>query len=199
VGIVRAKLAVILLLATPAPALDRADPGRPTAHLLAPQGRPAQGCSAPAPEYPESRSLGDDAVSIAKVRIGNQRYESGHGGDGYQNHTRQIFTLHTGTREYMSLHPWYGVADEMPVYWRVWIDLNCDGDFDDVVGGAEELVAANPYAHRGSTVRGMFQMYFRVPPGSSDITTRMRISVKQKVADDTAAPAADEVFAVGEV
>ncbi|MFQ5459569.1 MAG: hypothetical protein ACE5EL_02130, partial [Anaerolineae bacterium] len=93
-------------------------------------------CQEPTPRYPESRSLNDDAVSIAKVRIGNQRFESGHGGDGYQDHTRRTFTLHSGAREYLSLHPWYGVAEELTVYWLVWIDLNCDGDFDDTVAGA---------------------------------------------------------------
>ena len=80
--------------------------------------------------YPESRSLDDDVLWIAKVRIGNQRFTSRNDGEGYEDHTGQVFALYSGARTYMSLHPKYEPTSELPVYWLVWIDLNGDGDFD---------------------------------------------------------------------
>ncbi len=109
----------------------------------------------PNQSYPESRSLNDDVLWIAKVRMGNQRFNSKNDGDGYEDHTGYTFTLNSGTVEYLSLHPYSEPSGELGTYWLVWMDLNRDGDFEDSVNGTRKRLREGTVGPLGRKRRGL--------------------------------------------
>jgi bacillolysin len=119
---------------------------------------------------------------IASVAIGSFSNSSGNNG-GYGDFTGQTVNVTAGQSYPISLTPGFGstVYNE---YWKIWIDYNADGDFDD----AGEL-AFDAGGLSNSTVNGSIS----IPSGASG-DTRMRISMKWD-----AAQTACENFSYGEV
>ncbi len=104
---------------------------------------------------------------IEGVQIGTQYHQSGNNG-GFGDFTALAFNLQAGNSYAFSLSPGFSITG-FNEYWRIWIDLNRDGDFWDT----NEAVFA-PNAGSTSQVSGTFQLPADALPG----TTRMRISMR---------------------
>ena len=162
-------------------------------HLAAP---PA---AAQPPDYPPSRARSSARVWIERVRFDDTRSASDRGGTGYQDRTHVTIPLVSGSQTYFSVHPHHAGNAELPLSWRVWMDLDADGDFDDVVASQPELVTESPNAGGGSAFKGMFQKYFIVPEGFDGLETRMRVTMAEKQGEGSVAPGPAGTFASGEV
>ena len=105
---------------------------------------------------------------IASIQINDQIQTSGSSSSiGYDNLTSFSFNTTAGTTQNFTFIP--GFTD-VPQYWfwRIWIDFNEDGDFDD----AGETVI--PLSYGKSVISGSFN----IPP-NLNIITRMRVSMKR--------------------
>jgi Zn-dependent metalloprotease/chitodextrinase len=101
----------------------------------------------------------------------------------YTFFTTKTVTLTPGRAHSITLVPGY-TATAYPGYWRIWVDLNRDADFED----AGELVFDAGAAASG-TRTGSFTI-----PASATGSTRLRVSMKYN-----AAPTPCETFSHGEV
>ena len=120
---------------------------------------------------------------INKVQIGSINNVSGNN-NGYGNFTSMSTNLATGTSITIVITPAWNGATLNEAY-RVWIDLNQDGDFDD----SGELVFSKSKAKTAS-VSGIVT----IPTTALTGTTRMRVAMKYN-----ALPSPCEIFANGEV
>ncbi len=120
---------------------------------------------------------------IQSITIGTYNRNSGADG-GYADFTSSTINLNKGTNYSVSLSPGFA-GSAYNEYWRIWVDLNQDQDFDD----AGELVfdAGNLSSN---TVTGSFQL----PSSATNGTTRLRIAMKYN-----GAATACEAFSYGEV
>ncbi len=125
---------------------------------------------------------------IAGVELGtidNESGKCGPSGCGYSDFTNISTDLSKGNNHNIQLTPglsWSGYQTDL--HWRVWIDLNGDGDFSDA---NEQVLQTNP----GSQV---FNGSINIPSSATNGTTRMRVSVKQG-----SYPTSCESFVEGEV
>ena len=119
---------------------------------------------------------------IAKVDIGT--FTNSSAGAAYSDYTAQTITLAAGSITDITLTPGFksSTYDE---YWKIWVDLNGDGDFDD----ANEL-AFDAGSMSKTVVNGTLSIAAETAP----ITTRMRVSMKYN-----GAQTACEAFGYGEV
>jgi hypothetical protein len=131
-------------------------------------------------------SKGNDASYewIAGVRIGsfNNASTAAQSSAGYTNYTNITVTATTGNTA-ITLTPGFA-STAYNESWRIWIDLNRDGDFDDA-GEQAFASALSSAAVTGNLV---------IPSTAAGITTRMRVSMKY---DATQTPC--ETFGYGEV
>ncbi len=137
---------------------------------------------APEPVYCGAEGMGTNYEWIESVSIEGFNNPSGDNA-GYGDFTAQVVELTNGQNVAITLTPGFA-GDAFPESWRVWIDYNRDGDFDD----AGETVFAPDMA--SVTVTGNFT----VPDDAATGATLMRISMKWN-----AAPQACEAFSWGEV
>jgi len=133
-------------------------------------------------EYCTSQGNNFSYEWIAGVTVGSLTNTSG--AAGYTDFTSKSVTLAAGTAYNISLVPGFA-STTYDEYWKIWIDLNKDGDFDD----SGELVF-DAGAMSKTTVTGTLT----VPSGTAATTTRMRVSMKYN-----AAQTACESFSYGEV
>ena len=120
---------------------------------------------------------------INKVQIGSTTNVSGNN-NGYGDFTSILTNLAVGTSNTIIITPtWNGAA--VNEAYRVWIDFNQDGDFDD----SGELVFSK-LKTKTTTVSGSLV----IPTTALTGATRMRISMKYN-----ALPNPCEIFAYGEV
>ncbi len=101
-------------------------------------------------------------------------------GSNYTDYTHLSANLTAGTTANVSLTPVFP-SSTYTEFWKIWIDYNLDGDFDDA---GEEVFSDSGT----STVTGSFTV------ASVEVTTRMRVSMKWD-----AAPTSCETFSYGEV
>jgi bacillolysin len=118
---------------------------------------------------------------IAGVTIGS--FSNTSTASAYTFFSTKTVTLTPGLSHSVTLVPGYS-ATAFPEYWRIWIDLNRDSDFEDV----GELVY-----DAGSAAAGNRTGSFTVPATATG-STRMRVSMKYN-----AAPTTCEAFSYGEV
>jgi len=118
---------------------------------------------------------------IAGVKIGSFTKTSG--AAGYSNYTGTTVSVSAGSSYAVTLTPGFA-SSTYNEYWKIWIDYNKDGDFDD----AGEL-AFDAGALSKSAVSGTMNI-----ASSASGTTRMRVSMKYN-----AAQTACESFGYGEV
>ncbi len=118
---------------------------------------------------------------ISNVTVGS--FSNNSGAAGYTDFTGQTVNVTAGTSESISLTPGFS-GTVYQEYWKIWIDYNADGDFDD----AGEL-AFDPGSMSSATVTGSVAI-----PSSASGVTRMRVSMKWN-----AAQTACESFSYGEV
>ncbi len=146
------------------------------------------GITPPTGEYCTSASSQPWQEWVAGVQLGtidNESGKCGPSGCGYSDYTNLSTSLSKGTDQNIRLTPglsWNGYNPNL--YWRVWIDLNGDGDFTDA---GEQVLQANSgnQIHNGT---------INIPASATNGTTRMRVSVKK---DGYAGPC--ESFTEGEV
>ncbi len=142
-------------------------------------------------EYCVAGAAGAGQEWIASVQIGSWIHESGWGGGGYQNLTAQQIS-------YPSISP-LSTTDVLltPGFWgapykefyRIFIDFNQDGDFND----PGELAFDPGFAQSGTAI-GSFQ----APAFTQTGITRMRVLLKF-AEDDQLPPLACGMFSFGQV
>lgn len=79
--------------------------------------------------YCESKGLNSQYTWIQCVELNGQQNCTGNNG-GYGNFTNSCFPVHFGQSYNLCLTPGFS-GSTYQVYWRVWIDMNGDLDFDD--------------------------------------------------------------------
>jgi hypothetical protein len=103
---------------------------------------------------------------IDRVNIGAINNISGND-HGYGNYTHLSTSVQPGNNYALFLQA-QGTSSGTPVYWRVWIDLNQDDDFDD----AGEQLYQGTSDSQGSLSGSLF-----IPEGTAPGSTRMRVSM----------------------
>ncbi len=119
---------------------------------------------------------------IAGVTIGS--FSNTSTGASYTDFTSKSVTCTAGKSYAISLVPGFA-STTYNEYWKIWADLNKDGDFDD----SGELVF-DAGAMSKTTVTGTIT----IPSATAAVTTRLRVSMKYN-----AAQTACETFSYGEV
>jgi len=132
--------------------------------------------------YCESKGNNSSYEWIAGVEIGS--FSNTSSAAGYTDFTNLSVDMEPGTNYSVSLTPGFA-SSTYNEYWKIWIDLSGDGDFDD----ADELVF-DAGSLSSTTVTGTLS----IPVGTAEITTRMRVSMKYN-----GAQTACETFSYGEV
>lgn len=143
----------------------------------------------PAPTYCASKgnSVVDEWIKIVKIGTINN---TSNANAGYANFTAQSTSLEIGEGTAITLTPGFktnalGQPVTFPEYWRVWVDLNADGDFLDAGELAFNAGATSTAIVNGSVV---------IPAGTGPKSTRMRVQMKYN-----GAPTSCEAFPYGEV
>jgi len=130
--------------------------------------------------YCASQSTSNDLDWIAQVDIGT--FSNTSGASLYSDFTSQTIGLSPGNSYNIILTPFFTGKDQRE-FWRIWIDFNADGDFDDA---GEQVFTAN---NKKSAESGSIS----IPSGLSG-QSRMRVTMK-----NGGAPSACETFSNGEV
>ncbi len=130
-------------------------------------------------EYCDSQGNNYNYEYIGNVTVGDLNNSSG--GSNYTDFTGQTALLTAGGNVGVSLTPVFP-SSTYTEYWKIWIDYNIDGDFDDA---GEEVFSSSG----SSTVTGNFDV-----SAAASGTTRMRVSMKWD-----ATPSSCEAFSYGEV
>lgn len=141
------------------------------------------------PTYCTSKGNSVTDEWIKSVAIGSINNTS-NANAGYKDYTNLSTNLEIGEGTNITLTPGFktnalGQPTTYPEYWRVWVDLNADGDFVDVGELAYDAGATSTTAKTGSVV---------IPAGTAPKSTRMRVQMKYN-----AAPTSCETFSYGEV
>jgi len=131
------------------------------------------------PTYCSSSGTTFNLEWISNVAIDS--FSNSSGSAGYSDFTGMIIPLTAGSNVSVTLTPGKAAGKPQTEYWKVWIDVNADGDFDDA--GEEVFSASGKNAVSGS---------FTVP--SSVVYTGLRVSMKRD-----SYPTPCETFAYGEV
>ncbi len=120
----------------------------------------------PAPNGCDSRGLNSDCYHISGVAFGTISNKSGNDG-GYRDFTNRCTYVSPGNSYPLHLAPGFSCGAAQKVYWKVWIDFNLDGDYDD----AHEYVA---YGCSANTLSGTLTMPYTLWNGQ----TTMRVAMK---------------------
>jgi carboxypeptidase T len=127
-------------------------------------------------QYCESEGKNQFFEWISAVKIG--RFSNYSGSSNYSDFTSQIWDIRKGDEISVALTPGFARIDSSMLmlnphvyeeHWKVWIDLNHDGDFDDPEENVFSEVGAN-------TVTGNFT----IPESALSGPTRMRISMQNE-------------------
>jgi len=130
--------------------------------------------------YCSSGSISSTTEWISQVKFGT--FLKASGSSSYTDYTAQEIVLTPGSKIACTLTP--GFASKFrKEYWKIWMDLNNDGDFTD----------ASENIYSGSSAKGSISGTLSIPASASGIT-RMRVSMKYG-----SAPLPCETFGFGEV
>jgi len=130
--------------------------------------------------YCESTSASNALEWISQVSIAS--FNNASGASLYSDFTNLTVGLAPGSTNTVTVTPFY-TGKTQREFWRIWIDFNVDGDFEDL--GEEVFV--------GNNKRDTFTGSMIIPSGASG-QTRMRVSMK-----NGGAPSPCESFSNGEV
>ncbi len=120
--------------------------------------------------YCESSSSNTEYEWIEEVSVGNMNNVSGDDG-GYAFFSTLNPTFYVGQKYPMSLRLAIGQGSSANWRWKVWIDLNQDGDFDD---NNELIHDSNPI----TTMTLTYSDSLQIPSSTTLGSTRMRIAMK---------------------
>ena len=134
-------------------------------------------------EYCASEGANYSYEWIAGVVVGD--FSNTSGAAGYTDYTGMTANLTVGQSYNITLTPGFA-STTYDEYWKIWIDLNHDGDFDD----ANENVF-----DAGSMSKSAVTGTITIPVGIAAVTTRMRVTMKYN-GEPTACEAS---FSYGEV
>jgi bacillolysin len=132
-------------------------------------------------EYCHSQGRNASYEWIAKVQVGS--FENTSGSGGYSNFTGKVINVQAGTSYSLTLTPGFS-GRSYNEYWKVWIDYNGDGDFEDAGELAYDAGSLSKSTRTGTLVI----------PATASGTTRMRVSMKYNAAQSVC-----ETFDYGEV
>jgi PKD repeat protein len=118
----------------------------------------------PAPVYCEPVAINNQQDYINTITIGTITNSSGKGSSGFIHYTSPTFNFTPGQSYNVSLSPF---SSSNRNFWRIWIDMNADGDFTDA---DEILFTAN---NKKGAATGSI-----IIPAYAAGTARMRISMK---------------------
>ncbi len=139
-------------------------------------------------DYCQSKGRSAQNEWIASIAIHDYSNTSG-ANNGFGDFTQNVVYLPPNEEIPFTFTPGFtsGLLGEntYPEYWRMWIDLNADGDFTD----AGELLLDSETA-----TEEIFTGTFTIPSSATSSQTRMRISMKYNNAPDPC-----EIFSEGEV
>jgi len=138
------------------------------------------------PSYCTSKGNSVQYEWIASVKVGATTYTSA-ANAGYADFTNKSFSVTAGSSYSMTLTPGYA-STAYNEYWRVWIDANKDGDFDDAGEFVYDGASATANAKNATLT---------IPAGASGGNTRMRVSMNGTSANYSATPCT--TFNFGEV
>jgi PKD repeat protein len=130
--------------------------------------------------YCESQSTSNALEWISNIAIGS--YSNPSGASFYTDYTSEVVALSPGSSNSITLTPYYTGKDQRE-FWRVWIDFNWDGDFEDA---DETVVIAN-------NKKGAYSTTLTIPAYASG-QTRMRVTMK-----NGSSPSSCDTFDGGEV
>ncbi|MCK4679449.1 MAG: PKD domain-containing protein [Bacteroidales bacterium] len=130
--------------------------------------------------YCSSQSNSNALDWIAQVDIAT--FSNPSGASLYSDFTGQVIGLAPGSSNNITLTPHF-VGKAQREFWRIWIDYNGDGDFDD---SGEQVFVAN---NKKSAVTGTISI-----PSDASGQTRMRITMK-----NGSSPSSCGTFSNGEV
>lgn len=143
----------------------------------------SNGCGSSTPSYCTSKGSNSTYEWIQSVAIGSYTHHSGNSG-GYGDFSTTNVNLTKGVATNFTLTPGFA-STVYAEYWKIWVDLNNDKDFDDTGELLYDAGSTSTTARTGS---------FTVPTTATATTTRMRISMKYN-----GAPTSCETFSYGEV
>ena len=135
----------------------------------------------PEPSYCAAASDNASEEWISQVDLAGFSHSSG--SSTYSDFTAQVVELNEGGNA-ITLAPDFS-GSSYGEYWKIWIDLNGDGDFSD---SGEEVFSS------GGTSSSAVSGTLNVPSGSEGVTTRLRIAMRYN-----AAPSPCGTFNYGEV
>jgi len=130
--------------------------------------------------YCSSQSNNNALEWIAQVDI--DLFSNASGASLYTDFTGMTVSLTPGSSNTITLTPYF-VGKDQREFWRIWIDFNGDGDFDDA---DEQVFVAN---NKKSVVTGTLNI-----PAAASGQTRMRVTMK-----NGSSPSPCEAFGGGEV
>lgn len=131
--------------------------------------------------YCESASLSDTDEYISNVAIGS--FNNSSGASMYTYYENNVITMSQGANLSVTLTPTF-IGKAQREFWRIWVDFNQDGDFDD---SDETVLVQN---NQKSEVTGNLS----IPNTALLGNTRMRITMKRG-----GSPSSCETFSIGEV
>lgn len=118
----------------------------------------------PAPVYCVPVNINNSSDYISSINIGGVPNNSGQGTSGFTHYTSPAFSFNPGQSYTYTLVPYSSTNRN---FWRIWIDLDGDGDFTD----ADETFAT--FNNKKGTATGSFTI-----PTYASGSTRMRISMR---------------------
>lgn len=135
------------------------------------------------PEYCASAGNNASYEWIAGVEVGS--FTNTSGSAKYTDFTGMTANLEAGQTYNITLTPGFA-STTYDEYWKIWIDLNRDGDFDDANENVFDQGGMSKTAVTGTIT---------IPAGTSEVTTRMRVTMKYN-GEPTAC---ENTFSYGEV
>ncbi|MEZ4921317.1 MAG: GEVED domain-containing protein [Saprospiraceae bacterium] len=127
---------------------------------------------------------------IARIKMANLNSISGNENGGYSDFTNLIVNAVKGSSYNIIFTPNLPYGNNRWRYWRVWIDYNQDGDFEDANELAFESVNAFQLPLTGS---------IQIPLSVQSGQTRMRVSMKYVAPSNLIIQGPCDVFSHGEV
>ncbi|MEA3316757.1 MAG: GEVED domain-containing protein, partial [Bacteroidota bacterium] len=134
-------------------------------------------------EYCTSEGSNYSYEWISNIEIGT--FSNSSDAAGYSDYTNQTLNLTAGESYDITLTPSFS-GSSYDEYWKIWIDLNYDGDFDDANENVFDAESMSKTAVTGTIT---------IPVDNADVTTRMRVTMKY----NGAPTACESSFDYGEV